>query len=539
MQKLQSLMRLQTVILESGERGMYSVVIIDDEAIVCAGLKKHIPWEANGFVVEKAFTSSLEALEYLKNNDIDMVLTDIEMPSVTGIDIAKYIFEERPNTVVCFISGHQNFDYAKSALKYGVVDYIVKPTEVAMAEECLITVKKKLDEKHITKQVFSNTDDEVYELARNQLIADVFTGFFSDEKELNAKIEMLKKVGQSELKYGSFWIIFNNEKSKTNHSISTFLNELFAESAFSFQPLILKNNEAFVIAVSKSYENTKICRNTLLELLENFRDKISKKYMVESEFNITFYCDTLDEFLDYLFQPFVVSDDEIVQPEMMEVLNEKFKTLFLSVTLCDEKKLVNCFGAIKNMLSKLSEKSLKKIIINFFEVFFEKLPNTTDWNFAWIEVHTLKRISESKNCEEILSATLEILHSVQESLSQSKDDNCMKFFIKKSCMYVENHYMENITVEFMANYLFLNASYFSRMFKVYMHENFKKYLSKVRIAKALEFYRNGNYTTAQIADLVGYKSSKYFRQQFKNIMGKNFSQYLTDLGCKENTDEED
>ncbi len=517
---------------------MYSVIIIDDEPIVCDGLKRHIPWGKYGFTVEKAFTSSSDALNYLKENDVDMVLTDIEMPIVSGIDIAKYAFEFKPNTIVCFISGHQNFDYAKSALKYGVADYIVKPTEVGMAEECLDSVKRKLDERGTGAA--KSTDDEVYELARNQLISDVFAGFSSCESEIDAKIKMLKKVGHNEQIYISFWLVFDIERNKKENSITTLLDELYETSdIFKFQALIIKSNEAFIIATCSKFAAPEECKKKFAELLTDFKTNVQEKYSIESEYNINKVFGTLDELLEYLVRPFILSDDEITKHVTLGVLNEKFKTVFLAVSIGDKVKLDKCYENIKVMLSRLSLNNLKKVFINFFEIFFEKLPNTTRVNFSWLEVQSIREISESQTCEEVFQKTIKILHNMIMQIESFEKGGNMNFFVKKACMYVESNYMKNITVEYMANYLYLNASYFSRMFKIHTHENFKKYLSKVRIAKALEFYSSGKYTTAQIAEMVGYKSPKYFRQQFKNVMGKNFSQYLMDLGCKENTENED
>ena len=106
---------------------MYRLVISDDKFHIRKGLTMSIDWKLLGFSVVGCFEDGRDVITYLKNNEVDVVFTDIEMAEVSGIDLAAWIAENCPDVIVVFISGYQEFDYAKKALSSGVFDYILKP----------------------------------------------------------------------------------------------------------------------------------------------------------------------------------------------------------------------------------------------------------------------------------------------------------------------------------------------------------------------------------------------------------------------------
>ncbi len=107
----------------------YKIIIVDDEPVLCQGLKKYIQNNFSDFCVVATFNKGEQAIEYIRSNVVDVVITDIKMFDISGIDLAKMIYEEFPNIRVILISGYANFDYAKDAMKYRVVDYLTKPID--------------------------------------------------------------------------------------------------------------------------------------------------------------------------------------------------------------------------------------------------------------------------------------------------------------------------------------------------------------------------------------------------------------------------
>ena len=125
---------------------MYSIVIIDDEVNIAEGIAHIFPWNEMGFEVVKTFSKSREGLEYISNNKVDVLICDIEMPELNGIELVALIKETGIRTV--YISGYQNFEYLRAAIQNQVVDYLLKPIKYSDLSECFQQIKDKLDEEN-------------------------------------------------------------------------------------------------------------------------------------------------------------------------------------------------------------------------------------------------------------------------------------------------------------------------------------------------------------------------------------------------------
>lgn len=127
---------------------IYNVLIADDEPRICSRLQLLIPWEKYGFRVLQTCNSGTEAQQILLNERIDLLITDIYMDDVSGIDLARMIRMSHLPTRVLFISGYRTVDLAMSAIEYHVLGYLLKPIEPAKLFSSLTYVKEQLDLKH-------------------------------------------------------------------------------------------------------------------------------------------------------------------------------------------------------------------------------------------------------------------------------------------------------------------------------------------------------------------------------------------------------
>lgn len=107
---------------------MYKLLIVDDEPKIRSGLRLGYPWEELGFTVVGEAVNGLEALDFITVHPVDVILTDILMPVLSGIELAKRLYEQNSIIKVVLLSGYREFEYAQKAIRYGVLDYLVKPT---------------------------------------------------------------------------------------------------------------------------------------------------------------------------------------------------------------------------------------------------------------------------------------------------------------------------------------------------------------------------------------------------------------------------
>ena len=123
---------------------MFDLMIVDDEYEIRYGLQHYFPWQELGFNIVGAFASGAEALAYIKGNHVDVLLTDIRMPEISGIDLIKASLEIIPHLRCIVISGYRDFDYAKQCMALGVRDYIIKPTKYEELEAVFQKVAEEL-----------------------------------------------------------------------------------------------------------------------------------------------------------------------------------------------------------------------------------------------------------------------------------------------------------------------------------------------------------------------------------------------------------
>ena len=124
---------------------MYSVMIIDDEYMILKGLEKIINWSDYGFEIVKSARNAKQALEYLETNEVDLIITDVNMPKISGLQFIKLAKDAGHEFEFMILSGYQEFDYVRTGLKLGAVDYILKPIDPDALTESLKKIKDKLD----------------------------------------------------------------------------------------------------------------------------------------------------------------------------------------------------------------------------------------------------------------------------------------------------------------------------------------------------------------------------------------------------------
>lgn len=169
---------------------MYNVIIVDDEPSAAKLLKHYVDKFADGFTVKDVFKDGNEVVNYLLyHNDVDVVLTDICMKNMSGVDLAKYIHYAVPSIKVVLVSAYTDFEYAKNAFKYGVCGYLLKVVDVEELKTLMRQIKTELDRKsHI------NTED--IDSERERLFGELLTGRIKKRERL---LDMLSKCGFSDV----------------------------------------------------------------------------------------------------------------------------------------------------------------------------------------------------------------------------------------------------------------------------------------------------------------------------------------------------
>lgn len=195
---------------------MYTLLIADDEKEIRNGLTNYFPWNEIGFDVVGNCGNGTEVLHYIEEKKVDVLLCDIKMPMMSGIEVAKSLFESKSSVKVVFLSGYKDFEYAKLALQYDVKDYIVKPTKYNEVFKVFEGIKRMLDEEQLFHFVrhdssIKNTHDQVINKIKS----------YTEQDIENASLAEAAKVVHMNVHYLSRYF-----KEKTGVNYSDYLLEV-------------------------------------------------------------------------------------------------------------------------------------------------------------------------------------------------------------------------------------------------------------------------------------------------------------------------
>jgi len=227
-------------------------VLIDDETWIREGLSEHINWDLLGIELVQIFQDGLEAIEYLEVDPVDIVLSDIRMPNMTGLELVARLREvesAKPSpakTKVIFLSGYGDFKYAQEALRLGAVDYLLKPSDVEEIEEALQKAKQ-LCSKEITHELEAPAEPKAAEEPSSYLIKkalQVMHAKFTEDLHLNQIADELFVTSN---------YLSRLFRQETGKSFSDYLSELRIEKACEL--LVSSTQKIYQIGEAVGYPN--------------------------------------------------------------------------------------------------------------------------------------------------------------------------------------------------------------------------------------------------------------------------------------------
>lgn len=252
---------------------MYNLIIIDDEALALNMLKNYINWNDYNFNLVQCFSSAADALEYTDNNLVHAVITDICIPDMDGIELAKQIRDRHPNIAIGFISAHRNFDYALTVANMGCCGYILKP----IIRKELIALCEKFNE-YINKANSDKQHSVVYndlkfesaeiQLKCQSILSDILYGTLTDQKIIDKKFRFANIDINCECRSSIIAIRFTDFQDYTANvwkhdlvllynSISTLVS--YNNTSIKTLPLAYYKNKLLVLAVAKKGYNHIFC----------------------------------------------------------------------------------------------------------------------------------------------------------------------------------------------------------------------------------------------------------------------------------------
>lgn len=505
---------------------MYKIMIADDEPIVRKGLVKLVDWESINCEIVFQAEDGIQVIENLDSYKPDILICDIKMPRIDGIGVAKYIYDNHISTKVIILTGYADFSYAKSAIKYNVIDYITK----ANALEGIADAVKK---------------------AQNALESTQRTHYFKDINSL--RINFLKSIMDTSLYecdvetgVSNYSIVLNqyavislqflpNEKLNTTESgkflksITNFFNMSFVCYHTYLIPL---SKVHFCIIVYDIENDSQVDLKKVSIDLANTLESFMKLYVVIGISEIyddinnlqpacqqaTIYSNQY--FLDHSQKVYCAVDSTETRPFDMKPLSLLIDNITVEVQKGDATAAICC---LHDFLGNQSDtgmdmiKSMGIILVNTCDKLL--LSSSVD-----INVQTLTSnphvVSDILNCTllEQFKNTIEQVLSVTSLYLGEKNQNKNKLVVD-ALEYIEKNYYKNITLMDIANALYINSSYLSRIFKEHTGNTIISTINMKKIEKAKDLLAQGDSKIYEISDAVGIQDTTYFSHFFKKHTG--------------------
>lgn len=510
-----------------------NILIADDEKIEREGIRYLLSLEKGERRIFEA-ANGKQAMQILRTENIDMILTDIKMPVMDGLELARRAKELFPEIRIVIFSGYNDFTFAQEAIRYGVTDYILKPVDPDNFHEIIEKAEKNMRERQA---------EENREIRRQNFLQQ----YFLQNYLYSGKKEILEKAGEFvDLDKWNGWhcaILIETDTAFFDTAEENFPGELQKELRRVFFYLNLNERQSLLLFQDVYCDYLLVANHLYTFLKRNYMVRI---YLaVSRKFD---GCECLPEILGQLEQQ----------------MEEKFYHPEKHIFSCEEEELKMVAGEVQDsqLMQMISEDISRKDteqLWKHFECLKEKYSSNTQFSAMYIKFvfsnviqelfqenqfadeHRLEqeidRLYSCGNIMDILKVTEDNIREYEKFLERSMSESRNEVAAVKN--YIYQHYGEDLNLEMLAEKVYLSSGYLSFIFKKETGMNLNRFIKVFRMEKAGEFLHDTNMKVAQISEKVGFANVSYFCRSFREYYGCSPESYRKGTGGDEEISSED
>ena len=539
---------------------MLKIFLAEDEVIVRETIKRMIPWESLGFELVGEAADGEMALPLLIRQQPDLLITDIKMPFMDGLTLARLAKKEVPGLKVVILSGYDDFNYAKQAINIGVEDYLLKPITKNALIERLTEIRSRYEDEKTQREYYEKFHREIQAYEKNSS-RDFFEALVSGSLDMIEIYKRAEKLGLDIVAESYNILIFtmncNEDFSGQREGYSSWEAEslemlekfftghpfamLFRSNVFSYGVLIKGEKNSI-------RENTRICVEEIRKIFDRKEDnkewfvavgesverlsQIQKSYHSASRaFSQRYLYDgkvlCYEEMLAMEKKDVTNDDSEYLQKVDVNALNPTILQKFLSNGLLEETE-----NFVQDYFYAIGQEPMESVVFRSYVILNVRFSVLSFLKELGCDTKTL----EPEDTEEILAesgrnmestiAYAEKLISQAIQLRDRNSGNKNRSILKVAVDFIDQHYMEeDMSLNKAANAANVSANHFSALFSQNMGQTFIEYLTSLRMDKAKEYLRCTGMRSSEIAGEVGYKDAHYFSYLFKKTQGMTPSDY--------------
>ncbi len=518
------------------------LLIVDDEPLVLRGLQETYNWEKMGYEVVGTALDGDEALPMVEELQPDVIMTDIRMRRVSGLELMEQVKSRHPDVAFVVLSAYKDFEYARQACGNGAMSYLVKPIDDVELEENMHEVYTKCSSRLKEKHKIENWKKLLLEDKDNflQIMTERFLNNGLSETELDKIYHELGEEGYIDGYFlcicadiDTFYQITNQESYVAKrHILGKRLRETL-EKKYKTESLRNENSN-FVLVIRTEKEEGVLPFKQLLWSLQQELDieiisaisncyqglgGMKKAYMEVNRF-YEIACEAGASALTVNTQhsaEITVSYPIDTETQLLQAVRE-----------ANTDKLKAAFERFVCELDEASGKIFLHRVMVRIESSLQAAGNLTDENARSFEnfYTMLFRLSLVRMVDLAYKLLVEVVEHKKTNLSKISE-NIFQEYIGQALHYIEEHLGdETLSIGDVAAGIYLNQAYFGRVFKAVMQVSFKKYVLNQRIELAKQLLAENRYSITEVGKRVGIPNSSYFTKLFKDVTGKLPSAYI-------------
>lgn len=541
---------------------MLKIFLAEDEVVVRETIKRMIPWEELGFELVGEAADGEMALPLLIRQQPDLLITDIKMPFMDGLTLARLAKKEIPGLKVVILSGYDDFNYAKQAIGIGVEDYLLKPITKNALIERLSEIRSRYEHEKTQKEYYEKFQREMQAYEKNSS-RDFFEALVGGSMDMMEVYKRAEKLGLDIVAEAYNVLIFTmncdedfsgqrDEYSSWEAESLELLENFFAghSSAMLFRSNIFSYSVLLKGQRETIEENTRACVDEIRKILSRQDGRrewflavgqsverlsqIQKSYHTASrafsqrylyDENILYYDEM--ETMEHPGGQAETEDNAYLQKVDVNALNPAILQKFLSNGLQEETE-----NFVKDYFYAIGQEPMESLVFRNYVIL----------NVRFSVISFIKGLGcdtnemESADTEEVLAESGKNMESAiayaKKMISQAieiRDQNSgnkNRSILKTVVDFIDSHYMdEEISLNTVANVANVSSNHFSALFSQNMGQTFIEYLTTLRMNKAKELLRCTGMRSSEIAGEIGYKDAHYFSYLFKKTQGMTPSDY--------------
>ena len=534
---------------------MYRLLIVDDEELITDGLydvfSRLMPEQLD---VYKAY-SGKEALEWMARTRIDIILTDISMPGLSGLELIERVQTMWPHCRVIFLTGYDYFDYVYQAIQMNDVKYLLKTEGYDKVVETVKEIIAELKQSSLKNQLPELTDQEkhAYELmAQSDFMRHVIQKNNVNESDLENLADEFRNLNIPLKSTENVYLVIGNltypknrtytERNDILNYVRTYWGQQFSEQIKS---VCIVDRYGDLVWLIQTIEDKPFTPQHLLDFLEGNLEMIQDDCLQLLDLTIQFTIshgpvdwESVARKYEYLRQlqqlkldtqyPSIIKEQPH-QAETLEIINPIPKMDLLTAHLSANRK-EEFFEEFYELVQSVKKESYQQMTKTYYSValvlYIDISQNQLQTRIE--EMEKILKIDEHASLKSSFNYLERVAHQLFSLKKADGQDRASKV-IERICHYIENHLDEDLSLVRLAEIHYFNPSYLSHFFKQEQGVNVSEYIDRCRIRMARELLSKSDLKVREVSEKVGYHTAHSFTRFFKKMTGMTPKEYRDSL----------